>query len=174
MVERLTKLPYDVVLTYQGEVRYGEMMWNTNIGYRNVWGYTPADARKLTKLPEFKPIAEGRFSGDAANGNVGASATSVSTLLRGLLKLQKLRGVAWDRQYTGHIAYAGTLDAISQRPQVLDDLIEAFRSLLRGNAKTQEGRGMFGGNQTVAVYGSARVGFNPDRLWEPGEEHIVP
>ncbi len=236
MIERLTKLPYDVVLThghpdhaggigqfdtvyvhpadveaakrltYEGEVRYGEMMWNTNIGYRNVWGYTPADARKFTKLPEFKPIAEGRvfdlggrkltvyelpghtlgscvliddksrivFSGDAANGNVGASATSVSTLLRGLLKLQKLRGVAWDRQYTGHIAYAGTLDAISQRPQVLDDLIEAFRSLLRGNAKTQEGRGMFGGNQTVAVYGSARVGFNPDRLWEPGEEHIIP
>jgi len=236
MIERLTKLPYDVVLThghpdhaggigqfdvvymhpadveaakrltYEGAVQYGEMMWKTNIGYRNVWGYTPADARKFTKQPEFKPLAEGQifdlggrkltvyavpghtlgsvvflddktrilFSGDAANGNVGATATAVSTLLRGLLKLQKLRGKYWDRQYTGHISYAGTIDAVSQRLQVLDDLIEAFRSLLRGNAKIEEGRGVFGRSQKVAVYGSARVGFNPDRLWEPGEKHIIP
>jgi hydroxyacylglutathione hydrolase len=236
MIERLTKLPYDVVLThghpdhaggigqfdvvymhpadveaakrltYEGAVQYGEMMWKTNIGYRNVWGYTPADARKFTKQPEFKPLAEGQifdlggrkltvyavpghtlgsvvflddktrilFSGDAANGNVGATATAVSTLLRGLLKLQKLRGKYWDRQYTGHISYAGTIDAVSQRLQVLDDLIEAFRSLLRGNAKIEEGRGVFGRSQKVAVHGSARVGFNPDRLWEPGEKHIIP
>lgn len=236
MIERLTKLPYDVVLThghpdhaggigqfdvvymhpadveaakrltYEGAMQYGEMMWKTNIGYQNVWGYTPANARKFTKQPEFKPLAEGQtfdlggrkvtvyevpghslgsvvfldnktrilFSGDAANGNVGATATAVSTLLRGLLKLQKLRGKYWDRQYTGHISYAGTIDAVSQRLQVLDDLIEAFRSLLRGNANIQTGPGLFGRTQTVAVYGSARVGFNPDRLWEPGEKHIIP
>ena len=237
LVERLTKLPYDVVIThghpdhaggmrqfdavyihpadvaaakritYEGSVQYGEMMWNRG-GYRDVWGYTPADARKFTKEPVLKPLAEGQvfdlggrkltvyevpghslgscvllddksrilFSGDAANGNVGATATSVSTLLRGLLKLQKLRAQGlFDRQYTGHTAYGGAIDATSQRPQVLDDLIEAFRSLLRGNAKTEASRSMFGGgSQTVAVYGSARVGFNRDRLWEPGEEHIIP
>jgi glyoxylase-like metal-dependent hydrolase (beta-lactamase superfamily II) len=237
LIGRLTSLPYDVVvthghpdhaggvgqfdtvymhpadvgaakrLTYEGAVQYGEIMWNMAIGYRGVWGYTPADARRFTKLPEFKPLGEGTvfdlggrkltvyevpghtlgsvvliddksrilFSGDAANGNVGANATSVSTLLRGLIKLRNLRS-AYDRQYTGHTSYAGTIDAVSQSPQVLDDLIEAFRSLLRGNAKTQVIKNHLfpERTQTVAVYGRASVGFNPDRLWEPGEEHIVP
>jgi len=238
LIGRLTSLPYDVVvthghpdhaggigqfdtvymhpadveaakrLTYEGAVQYGEIMWNMAIGYRGVWGYTPADARRFTKLPEFKPLAEGMvfdlggrkltvyevpghtlgsvvliddksrilFSGDAANGNVGANATSVSTLLRGLLKLQKLRGQSWERQYTGHTSYAGTIDAVSQSPQVLEDLIEAFRSLLRGDAKTQVVKNHLfpERTQSVAVYGRASVGFNPERLWEPGEEHVVP
>ena len=115
------------------------------------------------------------FSGDAANGNVGAVMTSVSTILRGLVKLQRLRP-GYDRQYTGHISYAGTIDAVSQKPQVLDDVVEAFRSLLRGNAKTQviQNHLFPERSQTVAVYGVARVGFNPERLWEPGEEHLVP
>lgn len=237
LIGRLTSLPYDVVithghpdhaggigqfdavymhpadvdaakrLTYEGGVQYGEIMWNMAIGYRGVWGYTPADAIRFTRLPEFKPLAEGQvfdlggrrltvfevpghtlgsvvliddksrilFSGDAANGNVGATATSVSTLLRGLIKLRNLR-TAWDRQYTGHISYAGTIDAISQSPQVLDDLIEAFRSLLRGDAKTQVIKNHLfpERTQTVAVYGRASVGFNPERLWEPGERRIVP
>jgi glyoxylase-like metal-dependent hydrolase (beta-lactamase superfamily II) len=237
LIGRLTNLPYDVAvthghpdhaggigqfdtvymhpadvdaakrLTYEGAVQYGETMWNMPIGYRGVWGYTPADARRFTRFPEFKPLAEGNvfdlggrkltvyeapghtlgsivliddqsrilFSGDAANGNVGAVATSVSTLLRGLIKLQKLR-TSYDRQYTGHISYAGTIDVISQSPQVLDDVVEAFRSLLRGNANVQVVKNHLfpERTQTVAVYGRASVGFNPDRLWEPGEEHIVP
>lgn len=237
LIERLTHLPYDVVvthghpdhaggvgqfdvvylhpadvaaakrLTYEGAVQYGEIMWNMSVGYRGVWGYTPADARRFTRTPEFKPLAEGQvfdlggrkvtvyelpghtpgscvllddksriaFTGDAANGNVGASATSVSTILRGLVKLQKLR-TRYDRQYTGHISYAGTIDAVSQRPQVLDDVIEAFRSLLRGDAKTEVVRNHLfpDRTQTVAVHGLARVGFNPNRLWEAGEEHIIP
>ena len=109
------------------------------------------------------------FSGDAANGNVGAVMTSVSTILRGLVKLQKLRP-GYDRQYTGHISYAGAIDAVSQKPQVLDDVVEAFRSLLRGNAKTQviQNHLFPERTQTVAVYGVARVGFNPERIWEPG------
>jgi hydroxyacylglutathione hydrolase len=73
-VGKLTKLPYDVVITHghpdhaggmrefdsvwidpadvamaeshteEGAKRYGEIMWHMPIGYRKVWGYTPADA----------------------------------------------------------------------------------------------------------------------------------
>jgi hypothetical protein len=99
----------------------------------------------------------------------------VSTTVRYLIRLQKLR-TDWDQMYTGHISYAGTINAISQNPQVLDDVIEAFRSLLRGDAKTEVvSNNLFPDRkQTVAVYGRARVGFNPDLLWEQGEEHIIP
>ncbi len=237
LIEKLTRLPYDVVvthghpdhaggigqfdvvymhpadipmlktITHDQEVQYGEIMWNMPIGYRGVWGYTPADARTFTNQPEIKPLSDGQvfdlggrrltvyhapghslgscvlvddksrilFSGDAANGNVSAMTTSVSTILRGLVRLQKLR-TDYDRQYTGHTAYAGTIDAVSQEPRVLDDVIEAFRSLLRGDAKTEVTRNHLfpERTQTVAVYGVARVGFNPDRLWEPGEEHVIP
>jgi hypothetical protein len=47
--------------------------------------------------------------------------------------------------------------------------------LLRGNAKTEVvANHLFPDRKsTVAVYGSARVGFNPEKLWEEGEEHKV-
>jgi nitric oxide reductase large subunit len=78
--------------------------------------------------------------------------------------------------YTGHISYAGTINAISQKKEALNDIIEAFRSLLRGDAKIQTVQNHLfpERTQTVAVYGVARVGFNPDKLWEEGEEHIIP
>jgi hypothetical protein len=53
-------------------------------------------------------------------------------------------------------------------------MTEAFRSLLRGNANIQIGPALFGRTPTVAVNGSARVGFNPDRLWEAGEKYVIP
>jgi hydroxyacylglutathione hydrolase len=193
-------------ITYEQEVQYGEIMRKMGIGYKNVWGYTSADVRKWDKRPEIKPLSDGQifdlggrkvttyftpghspgecvflddksrilFSGDAANGNVG-TIIPVSTAVRALIRLQKLRS-EYDRMYTGHISYAGTVDAVSQRSQVLDDVIEAFRSLLRGNAKTEVIRNHLfpERTQTVAVYGVARVGFNPEKLWEEGEAHIVP
>ena len=139
-----------------------------NIGYKNVWGYTNEDVTKYTKQPKIKLLSDGQvfdlggrkvmvyycpghsrgectfldnksrilFSGDAANGNVGTR-IPVSTTVRYLIRLQKLR-TEYDRMYTGHISYAGTINAVSQNPRVLDDGIEAFRSLLRGDAKIQE------------------------------------
>lgn len=181
-------------------------MRNMNIGYKNVWGYTNEDVTKYTKQPKIKLLSDGQvfdlggrkvmvyycpghspgectflddksrilFSGDAANGNVGTR-IPVSTTVRYLIRLQKLR-TEYDRMYTGHISYAGTINAVSQNPQVLDDVIEAFRSLLRGDAKIQEVQNHLfpERKQTVAVYGLARVGFDPAKLWEKDEEHIVP
>ena len=193
-------------IPYEQRVQYGEMMRNMNVGYSNVWGYTQDDVRKYVKQPKVKLLSDeqvfdlgGRkvtvyeapghslgsvaflddksrilFSGDAANTNVGTR-IAVSTTLRYLVRLQKLSS-EYDQMYTGHISYAGTLNVTSQKLQALNDVIEAFRSLLRGDAKTEviQNHLFPDRSQTVAVYGMAQVGFNPDNLWEDGEEHIVP
>ena len=193
-------------ISYEQRVQYGEIMRNMNTGYKNVWGYTKDDVTRYTRLPGIKLLHDlqvfdlgGRkvtvyfapghspgectfiddksrilFSGDAANGNVGTR-IPVSTTLKYLVRLQNLRS-EYDQMYTGHISYAGTINALSQDLQVLDDVIEAFRSILRGDADLQEVRNHLfpERKQTVAVYGRARVGFVPDKLWEPGEEHIIP
>lgn len=55
-------------------------------------------------------------------------------------------------------------------------IIEAYRSILRGDAVVEERQNHLFPEMknTFAVYGSATVGWNPDLLWEEGEEHIVP
>jgi hydroxyacylglutathione hydrolase len=193
-------------IPYEQRAEYGEIMRNMNIGYKNVWGYTKEDVTKYTKQPKIMLLTDGQvfelggrkvtvyytpghslgectflddrsrilFSGDAANGNVGTR-IPVSTTVRYLIRLQKLR-TNYDQMYTGHISYAGTINTLSQNPQVLDDVIEAFRSLLSGNARIEEVQNHLfpERKQTVAVYGMARVGFDPNKLWEEGEKHIVP
>lgn len=193
-------------ISYEQRVQYGEIMRKMKIGYNNVWGYTVDDVIKSNKRPVIRPLRDGQvfdlggrkvtvyetpghsagsvvfldpqsrilFSGDAANGNVSTN-IPVSTTIRYLLRLKELQ-TDYDRMFTGHISYAGTIDVYSQDLQVLDDIIEAFRSVLRGNADLQEVQNhLFPDRKhTVAVYGMARVGFNPDKLWEEGEEHIIP
>jgi len=193
-------------ISYEQELEYGEIMHNMDIGYKDVWGYTKDDVRKFTKWPEIKPLYDGQafdlgdreitvhrapghspgscvfldpktrilFSGDAANHNVGTS-IAVSTTLRYLLRLQML-GTEYDQIYNGHTSYAGTIDVYSMKKQVLDDVIEAFRSVLRGNAKLEEIQNHLFPQytQTKAIYGQAQVGFDPEKLWEEGEDHIIP
>lgn len=193
-------------ITYEQELEYGEIMHNMNIGYKDVWGYSKDDVRKFTEWPEIKPLYDGQvfdlggrevtvyqapghslgscvfldpksrilFSGDAANSNVGTS-IAVSTTLRYLLRLQKMRP-EYDQIFTGHISYAGTIDVFSMKHEALDDVIEAFRSVLRGDAELKEiPSHLFPEHSQIkAIYGSAQVGFDPEKLWEEGEEHIVP
>ncbi len=192
-------------IPYEQKVEYGEIMRNMGIGYRDVWGYTQDDVIQNDHWPVIKPLHDeqvfdlgGRkvtvyeapghspgsvvfldpysrilFSGDAANGNVGTR-LPVSTTLRYLLRLKELQ-TDYDRMFTGHISYASSIDVYSQKLEVLDDIIEAFRSILRGDADIQEVRNhLFPERKSiVAVYGRARVGFDPENLWEEGEEHII-
>jgi len=129
------------------------------------------------------------FTGDCCNYNSG-SRFATSTLIRDLKKLRAEYGKSYDRIFTGHSTYCGTLDVKSHDIAIVDGLIEAFRSLLRGDA-------VFGERviqlfperppMKVVLYGPVveyphenRSGplvcpsFNADMLWEEGEEHIVP
>ena len=239
-VEKLTKLPYDVVITHghpdhaggmrqfdtvwihaadiamaeshteQGAKRYGEILWHMPIGYRNVWGYTPADAKwgDWDRKPVTKPLRDGQtfdlgggrivtvyhapghtpgscvfldrknrilFTGDAANPNLLAAALPLATTLRSLLKIESLHP-EYDRIYNGHTAYAGTMDAFPQDPRVLEDLIANCRGILRGEIKGKLVPNFLFPDRkdTVSVYGSAQIHFDPGKLWAPGEPHKVP
>ena len=129
------------------------------------------------------------FTGDCCNYNSG-SRFATSTLIRDLKKLRAEYGKSYDRIFTGHSTYCGTLDVKSHDIAIVDGLIEAFRSLLRGDA-------VFGERviqlfperppMKVVLYGPAVQyphennsgplvcpSFNADMLWEEGEERIVP
>lgn len=115
------------------------------------------------------------FAGDLAKRSQGTGEGSASQSLRAVLKIQSLRP-RYDRLYSAHNAYPGVLDVMSQDPQVLDDLIEDYRRILRGTAEwmTLKNPLVPAMTENVAVYGWAVVAAHPDKLWAPGEAHIVP
>lgn len=200
-IEIAGRISYEQELEY-GEIIYNM----DNGGYKDVWGYSKSDLRKYTEWPEIKPLYDGQvfdlggrkvtvyhtpghslgacvfldtysrilFSGDATLWNVGTN-IAVSTTIRYLLRLQKMRA-EYDQIYTGHINYAGKLDVFSMRPELLDDIIDGFRSILHGDPDLVEvSNELFPEMKQIrANYGKAQVGYNPDRLWEEGEDHIIP
>ncbi len=115
------------------------------------------------------------FSGDAANGNVMVRACAVSSVIKGLVKVQKMLGTEFEQIFNGHTSYAGTIDVFSQPLEQFCDVIEAFRSILRGDAKVESERSHLFPDMinNIAVYGQARVSWDPNKLWEEGEEHII-
>ena len=118
------------------------------------------------------------FSGDVANSTVdirGTSDVAASTRLRGWIKLQKL-GAEYDRIFHGHTATGCDVDVKPLDPDILGDLIEVYRQVLRGEAKLEkiENPDSPGQFSTKAVWKKVQVDFEPDYLWEPGEPHIVP
>ena len=114
------------------------------------------------------------FSGDAENSNLLLSRGTVSTALRGLLKLKTHEG-EWDRSYNGHIGYSGHVHCLSQPESMLDDCIAALRSILDGTGQVSTYSGFLGRPQEMHAvsYGKTRVTFSPESLWEEGEEHRV-
>jgi hypothetical protein len=87
-----------------------------------------------------------------------------------------MEGTEFHQIFNGHTSYAGTIDVFSQPLEQFDDVIEAFRSILRGDAEiiTVKSHLFPDMESKAAIYGQAQVGWDPDRLWEEGEEHIVP
>lgn len=196
-----SRISYEQELEYGGII-YNM----NNGGYKDVWGYSKDNLNKFTQKPEIKPLYDGQvfdlggrtvavyhtpghslgscvlldtksrilFAGDATLWNVGTN-IPVSSTIRHLLRIKKM-SPSYDQIYTGHINYGGKLDVFSMKPEVLDDIIEAFRSVLRGNPELEEvANELFPEmKQIKANYGKAQVGYNPDKLWEEGESHIIP
>ena len=194
-------ISYEMELEY-GKIIYNM----DNGGYKDVWGYSKSDLQKFTDKPDIKSLYDGQvfdlggrqvsvfhipghslgscvlldnksrilFAGDATLWNVGTN-IAVSTTIRHLLRLKNMQ-TKYDQIYTGHINYAGKIDVFSMKLEVLNDIIEGFRSILRGDAELEEvANELFPEmKQIKANYGAAQVGFNPDKLWEEGEEHIIP
>ena len=129
------------------------------------------------------------FTGDCCNYNSG-SRFATSTRIRDLKKLRAGYGKTYDRIFTGHSTYCGTLDVKSHDIAIVDGLIEAFRSLLRGDAVLGERVMQLFPERPpmkVVLYGpvvqyphESNSGplvcpsFNADLLWEEGEERIIP
>ena len=129
------------------------------------------------------------FTGDCCNYNNGTR-FAASTFIRDLKKLRAGYGITYDRIFTGHSTYCGTLDVKSHDIAIVDGLIEAFRSLLRGDAVIGERHMQLFPERPpfkVLLWGpvvkyphEAGSGplvcpnFNPDMLWEEGEAHVIP
>ena len=109
-----------------------------DLGNRKVTAYAlPGhSAGHMYFIDDYSRIA---FTGDAANYNNG-SQFAVSTFIRDLKKLLSGYGVTYDRIFTGHTTYCGKLDVKSMDIEVVRNLIEAYRSLLRGDAVIGEKR----------------------------------
>lgn len=121
-----------------------------------VSGHTPGG---LALLDEKNRIL---FSGDCANVNTLALSGSVTTMLRGFLKLQAIAD-RFDQNWNGHIGYAGIPTCLSQPKSVLEDLIHICELILDGKGEPTEA--IFLGRVTMGMsYGAARLTYDPEWL----------
>ncbi len=122
------------------------------------------------------------FTGDCVNFNNGAGEGPVSKHLRYCLRMRKqYEEGLFKRTFTGHSTYCGIIDVMSQEIEVLDNMIELDRRLLRGekvdtveipnhlHPEMPPRKGVAYGEGVHRVQVAA-----PSILWEEGEEHIVP
>ena len=95
------------------------------------------------------------FSGDACNVNTLCMGAPVSVLKQSAEKIRDLKPY-YDRDYNGHIGYAGIPECFSQPESVQDDVIEACRLLLSGEKQPEEIT-FLGRTGKALSYGTARV-----------------
>ncbi len=146
-------------------------------------GHTPG---QMYFIDDFSRIA---FTGDCCNYNNGTR-YAASTFIRDLQRLLDGYGKTYERIFTGHSTYCGSLDVKSLDIRIVKYLIEAFRSLLRGDALLSERHMQLFPERPpfkVVLYGPVVQyphennrgpmvcpSYNPEMLWEEGEEHIIP
>ncbi len=123
------------------------------------------------------------FTGDCVNFNNGCGGEAASTHIRRCLRmLEQYNEGKFNRTFTGHSTYCGIIDVMSQDIEVLKNMIEIHRKFLRGDSDLEyvqifshlhpempPRKGMAYGEGVHRV----QVGV-PQKLWEDGEEHIVP
>ena len=128
-------------------------------------GHTPGE------IVLFDPYTRILFSGDACNVNLGLTATSVNTALKGLLKI-KARENEFDRNFNGHIGYGGSTVHRSMPEGVLDNCLYICRGLLSGMLTGTEGQAIVPGEKPrwSVRHGNVRISYYPWRWIDDGEE----
>ena len=96
------------------------------------------------------------FSGDGCCPNLNVRGTDVQTAYRGLLNLNRHRQ-KFDRVYCSHTASGADTAGLSLPPSIVDDCLEACRSLLDGTGVVSE--------QHFVYHGNVRLRFDPDHLY---------
>lgn len=114
------------------------------------------------------------FSGDACNPNLllafpGKSSAlhptgKVSTALRSLRNMEA-HAAEFERNYNGHVGYAGWVDCMAQPDSVLPDCIACCEGILNGTIrKTPVPNLLFGKPGEVALYGGIRISYDENCL----------
>lgn len=97
------------------------------------------------------------FTGDSFNAAFSIPGNTAQRNLEIFTKVQKYRG-DFDRMFAGHTTSGYNTANFSQRPDLLDDAVEAYRSVVNGTAVIEERPGHFGTMKST-TYGKAVVGF---------------
>ena len=158
-----------------------------DLGDRKVWtGFLPGHSEgHLYFVDDLTKIA---FTGDCVNANNGTSFHAASTHIRYIEKFLEGYGKTWNRIFTGHSTYGGALNVVSLNVNVVRNLANAYRALLRGEATIEERASHLfpdGPKRQIIIYGTQpsqdRNATDPivtpqvsPKLWEDGEEHIIP
>ncbi len=111
------------------------------------------------------------FTGDACNGNTllgrigGKGSAAVETLLKTAKKIKSLSS-KYDRNYNGHIGYAGMISCLPQRDSITDDMIELCGKVMSGELKGKLRESGFGSGGYVAQLGAAGMCYDPEKIYE--------
>ena len=98
------------------------------------------------------------------------SAETVLILLLGALDKIKSFESEFDRNFNGHVGYAGMPFVGSMDHSIMNTAIRICENILSGTAKIEDGgKNAFDGNCKVATDGRIRIVFSPDRLIDEGE-----
>lgn len=120
------------------------------------------------------------FVGDSVIFNNGTKYHAASTHIRYLQNLLDRYGTEYDRIFTGHSAYCGQMDVLSQDIRIVQNLIEMHRAYLRGEAEIVEVKPHLHPELPPVrkmTYGEGKLRVEadiPPRMWEEGEAHVIP
>ena len=171
-----------------------------NLGNRKVTSYELAGHTlgSMYFVDDYSRIA---FTGDCCHPNISTK-IPVSTTIRNIQRLQNQLGKDFDCMFSGHVTYCGTLNVLSSDSRILESIIEAYRSVLRGDARYSWERSLrvpgcpitrlalygpivkypfeaaYGPMATVSYIDGLKDGQKLEHvdplLWEEDEEHIIP
>ena len=103
------------------------------------------------------------FSGDACNVNLLCLEQSVQTLQQGLLKI-KAHEAEFDRNFNGHVGYAGYPMTTSMPASVLDDALHICDIILEGKQPFEDAGIVFGKKASSVSYGMVKISFDPKHI----------